>query len=144
MTLTYPHVVLRLSYLCAHSIGRITRGLLLDVAKQVDVVEPIVKFTESLHGVSGVRDITNVGLEQWHPKPDCHYDLIWVQWCVGHLKDEQLVELLIRCRDSLSSDGVIVVKENLSTTATDVFDETDSSVTRSEPRPNGSQHSGVP
>lgn len=137
-------MVLRLSHPCVHSIGRITRGLLLDVAKQVDVVEPIVKFTESLHGVAGIGDIANVGLEQWYPKPDCHYNLIWIQWCVGHLKDDELVELLMRCRDCLSSDGVIVIKENLSTTATDVFDETDSSVTRSEPCPDESQRSELP
>lgn len=94
------------------------------------MVEPIAKFTESLHGVSGVRDIVNVGLEQWHPKPGCQYDLVWIQWCVGHLTDDQLVELLARCRDSLTSDGLIVIKENLSTSMADEFDETDSSVTR--------------
>lgn len=128
-----PLTVRRLSHVCnARSIGRITRGLLVDVAKQIDVVEPIPKFTESLHGVPGVRDIENVGLEKWHPRPDRNYDLVWVQWCVGHLTDDQLVELLIRCKDSLNRNGLIVIKENISTTAADVFDETDSSVTRSE------------
>lgn len=116
----------------ARRIGRITRGLLLDVAKQIDVVEPIAKFTEALHGVPGVRDIANVGLEKWHPKPDRRYDLVWVQWCVGHLTDDQLVQLLVRCRDALNPHGLVVIKENLSTTGADVFDEEDSSVTRSE------------
>lgn len=116
--------------ICTHRIGRITRGLLLDVAKQVDVVEPVAKFTDSLRNVSGIRTINNVGLEQWHPKPDCHYDLVWIQWCLGHLTDAQLLELLVRCRDALSHDGLIVIKENLSTGTTDIFDEEDSSVTR--------------
>lgn len=100
------------------------------MSKQVDVVEPVAKFTESLRGVPGIRRIANVGLEEWHPQPDYHYDLVWIQWCVGHLTDDQLVELLVRCRDSLNRDGLIVVKENLSSSTVDIFDETDSSVTR--------------
>lgn len=135
--LAHPSLSRRLSHARprARRIGRITRGLLLDVAKRIDVVEPISKFTEALHGIPGVRDIENVGLEKWHPKPGRRYDLVWVQWCVGHLTDNQLVQLLVRCRDALNPRGLVVIKENLSTTGADVFDEEDSSVTRSEREP---------
>jgi protein N-terminal methyltransferase len=53
--------------------------------------------------------------------------------------DQQLVEYLERCKDVLRRDsveeggkttGLIVVKENLSTSGVDLFDEEDSSVTR--------------
>ncbi|KAI0383106.1 alpha-N-methyltransferase NTM1 [Hypomontagnella monticulosa] len=120
-------------------IGRITQGLLLEMAETVDVVEPIAKFTAALEGRPGVGRIYNVGLEEWRPgdeSVDYEYDLIWNQWCLGHLTDQQLVAYLRRCSGALSvsddgkTKGVIVVKENMSTSGKDLFDQEDSSVTR--------------
>ncbi|RWA14246.1 hypothetical protein EKO27_g874 [Xylaria grammica] len=121
-------------------IGRITCGLLLDLAGTVDVVEPISKFTEALAKSQGVGNIFNLGLEEWRPDEtgNLSYDVIWNQWCLGHLTDTQLEEYLLRCKSVLSVGengdvkGVIVVKENMSTAGEDLFDETDSSVTRKE------------
>ncbi|GAP91146.1 putative duf858 domain-containing protein [Rosellinia necatrix] len=121
-------------------IGRITSGLLLDLADTVDVVEPVSKFTDSLEKREGVGRVFNTGLEEWHPDEagDVCYDVIWNQWCLGHLTDIQLVEYLVRCKSVLSANddgstkGVIVVKENMNTGDGDDFDETDSSVTRKE------------
>lgn len=113
-----------------YSVGRITEGLLLEVAEQVDVVEPIAKFTASLTGKAGVRNVHNVGLEEWQPADDVRYDLVWTQWCVGHLTDKQLVQYLERCKAVLNPNGVIVLKENISTSGNDLFDDEDSSVTR--------------
>ncbi|KAK8117664.1 uncharacterized protein PG998_005945 [Apiospora kogelbergensis] len=99
-------------------IGRITQGLLLDISQTVDVVEPIAKFTQSLTKTPGA------------------YDLIWLQWCLGHLTDTQLVAFLRRCCQALvasaSPSAVIVVKENNTTTDADLFDDLDSSVTRTD------------
>ncbi|KAK2608630.1 hypothetical protein QQS21_002859 [Conoideocrella luteorostrata] len=111
-------------------IGRIPEGLLLKVAKQADIIEPVSKFTDKLKGKAGVRHIYNVGLEDWQPAADVIYDLIWVQWCVGHLTNEQLVGFLETCEGVLNSAGVIVLKENLSTGDEDVFDAEDSRVMR--------------
>jgi protein N-terminal methyltransferase len=52
---------------------------------------------------------------------------------VGHLKDHELVEYLKRCAKGIREGGVIVVKENISNCPDDVYDEVDSSVTRSVP-----------
>lgn len=113
------------------SIGRITEGLLLSIAEEVDVVEPIAKFTEGLSKKTGIRQVFNVGLEEWQPSEGVKYGLIWNQWCVGHLTDEQLVRYLERCKTVLTpDDGLIVVKENTSTSGVDLFDDEDSSVTR--------------
>ncbi|KAG8625111.1 hypothetical protein KVT40_006862 [Elsinoe batatas] len=62
------------------------------------------------------------------------YDLIWNQWCVGQLTDKQLTEYLAKSIAWLSPGGFIVVKENLSNhvLGQDIFDETDSSVTRTK------------
>jgi protein N-terminal methyltransferase len=109
----------------------VTEGLLLDgIAQQVDVVEPIAKFTAELQTTPGVRHVFNIGLEDWQPGEGVQYDLIWVQWCVGHLTDKQLVQFLERCKTALNPDGVIVLKENNTTGGQDDFDDVDSSVTR--------------
>jgi len=105
--------------------------LLLRVCDHVDVVEPIAKFTSRLQGKQGVRSIYNVGLEEWHPVEGAVYNLFWLQWCLGHLTDGQLVAFLQRAKAALMPDsGLVVIKENLSTADEDLFDETDSSVTR--------------
>lgn len=113
------------------SIGRITEGLLLNVAQEVDVVEPIAKFTQALEKKPGVRRVFNMGLEEWQPSEGDQYDLIWIQWCLGHLKDDQLVQFLERCKSVLTpNSGLIVVKENITSGDNEIFDEQDSAVTR--------------
>ncbi|KAK1761431.1 alpha-N-methyltransferase NTM1 [Echria macrotheca] len=125
-------------------IGRITKSLLAPLASQIDIIEPIKKFTDTISLPASspsspsatLRHIFNTGLESWTPQPaETKYDLIWTQWCVGHLTDAQLVLYLVRCSSSLSPDGgggLIVIKENLSTSGEDAFDAEDSSVTRTD------------
>ncbi len=96
-------------------------------------MEPIAKFSDNLKDKDAIGKIFNVGLEDWSPQEsgESKYDLIWNQWCLGHLTDAQLTTYLEKCQMALKEDGLIVVKENLSTSMVDVFDEVDSSVTRS-------------
>ena len=107
----------------------------------VDIVEPVEKFTrqiaegeefQKLREAAKVGEVVNKGLEDWIPTRK--YDLIWNQWCVGHLTDSQLVAYLERCGAALSEGGWVVIKENISTdiNGDDIYDELDSSVTRSE------------
>lgn len=118
---------------CGAGIGRITTGFLSRVAETTDIVEPVEQFTQRLvAGQKGVGEVYNIGLEGW--RPTARYDLIWNQWCVGQLTDAQLVAYLQRLPGVLSAGGWIVVKENLSNDheGKDVYDETDSSVTRTD------------
>lgn len=104
------------------------------------MVEPIAKFTSELAGKAGVGKVHNIGLEEWgldqesgsdDVSSNLMYDLFWNQWCVGHLNDDQLVKYLERCKARLSdAEALIVIKENITTSGKDVFDEVDSSVTR--------------
>ncbi|KZF26195.1 hypothetical protein L228DRAFT_242627 [Xylona heveae TC161] len=136
------------------------------------------KSFAALREAGKIGNVYNVGLEDWDPTvchrssssetvaPESQehgdgpqkkkqkttdapkYDLIWNQWCVGHLTDEQLVAYLKRCAQALAPGGWIIVKEN-NTTSTkkvpnvkpkwiedeeeeDLYDEEDSSVTRSD------------
>lgn len=91
-------------------------------------MEPIAKFSEKLQDHPNVGNIFNVGLESWTPSEE--YDLIWNQWCLGHLTDLQLKEYLERCKRGLKKAGFVIVKENLSELPNDLFDDLDSSVTR--------------
>ncbi|KAG8217922.1 alpha-N-methyltransferase NTM1 [Butyriboletus roseoflavus] len=63
------------------------------------------------------------------------FDVVWCQWCLGHLNDEDLITFLKRSSAALRNQtGVIVVKENLCSekrAPRTVFDEQDSSWTRS-------------
>ncbi|KAJ5689654.1 Alpha N-terminal protein methyltransferase 1 [Penicillium macrosclerotiorum] len=131
------HGKLSLGVDCGAGVGRVTEGFLSHVCEVVDAVEPVEKFTQVLkdgklkkEGVVG--DIYTVGLENWHPEKK--YDLIWTQWCVGHLTDSQLIEYVTRCRTSLTESGIMIVKENLSTdpSGQDMYDDLDSSVTRTD------------
>ena len=105
---------------------------MLSIASTVDIVEPIAKFSDTLEGKPGVGNIFNVGLEDWSPleSEETKYNLIWNQWCLGHLTDVQLLEYLKKCKKVLKDGGWIVVKENMSTSGMDNFDDVDSSVTR--------------
>ena len=126
---------------CGAGIGRVTAGFLGTVCSVVDVVEPVEKFASEAKnrdvvgsgGGGRVGEVYVTGLEDWAPE-EARYDLIWNQWCLGHLTDEQLRAYFERCKKALTVDGWIVVKENMSTSlkGEDVFDRQDSSVTRTD------------
>ena len=123
---------------CGAGIGRVTTGFLSEVCDVVDVVEPVEGFARviregKLKDAGKVGEVYVIGLEEWMPGPE-RYHLIWNQWCLGHLTDSQLVGYLRRCRGAVVDDGVVVVKENISTSADglDLYDELDSSVTRTD------------
>lgn len=77
-----------------------------------------------------MRHFLCVGLQGFVPEPRS-YDVIWVQWCVGHLPCDDLVAFLRRCRDGLRDGGVLVLKENIAKSGF-LFDDEDGSVTRSD------------
>ncbi|KAF1350128.1 alpha-N-methyltransferase NTM1 [Delphinella strobiligena] len=129
---------------CGAGIGRISLGFLSKISDVVDIVEPVEKFTREIsegdsfreiRANGGVGKIWNLGLEAWHPDPDEYrYDIIWIQWCIGQCTDAQVHDLLSRIQSCVVKGGWIVVKENLSNHPddVDVYDGTDSSVTRTD------------
>ena len=122
---------------CGAGIGRVTAGFLSKVCEVIDIVEPIQKFAEEVKkaemtGSGKIGKTYVMGLENW--EPDGKYDLMWNQWCLGHLTDKQLVAYLERCKKAIVEAGWIVVKENMSTAwnGEDMFDEMDSTMTRTD------------
>ncbi|KAG5180113.1 AdoMet dependent proline di-methyltransferase-domain-containing protein [Tribonema minus] len=100
---------------CGAGIGRITRDFLLQHFDAVDMVEQSPKLLEAAPRFLGpLRDCVEyicMGLQDFCPPADT-YDVIWVQWVVGHLTDVDFVKFLRRCRQALRPHGVLVLKDN--------------------------------
>ncbi|KAG6866959.1 hypothetical protein C0991_003875 [Blastosporella zonata] len=88
-----------------------------------------------------VTFLDRIGYQPTQPLHDIGsgFDVIWCQWCLGHLSDADLVAFLRRSHAALKQSekgtSLIVVKENLCQDMKDgsartVFDEQDSSLTR--------------
>lgn len=118
---------------CGAGIGRITKHLLIHNFDKVDLVEQDPKFISEakvfLGGCKKVGQYFNTGLQSFQPKL-CSYDVIWCQWVLGHLTDEDFVRFFKACSKGLKENGVIVVKENVTSSDSIEVDEQDSSVTR--------------
>jgi protein N-terminal methyltransferase len=58
-----------------------------------------------------MRNFLVCGLQDFTPAAGA-YDVIWMQWVLGHLPDNDLVDLWVRCKSGLKPGGFLVVKEN--------------------------------
>ena len=100
---------------CGAGIGRVTEYVLSNFFKEIDLVEKDKKFIEKCKTkFSGNNKIKNIYLSPLESfKFEKNYDLIWVQWCLENLEDEDLEPFLNKCYTHLNDDGLIIVKENL-------------------------------
>ena len=100
---------------CGAGIGRVTEYVLSNFFKEIDLVERDKKFIEKcktkFSGNSKIKNIYMSPLESF--KFERKYDLIWIQWCLENLEDEDLEPFLNKCYNHLNDDGMIIVKENL-------------------------------
>ena len=105
---------------CGAGIGRVTENVLCNFFKEIDLVEKDKKFIDKckikFSSNNKIRKIYMCPLESF--KFEKKYDLIWIQWCLENLEDEDLEPFLKKCYNNLNDDGLIIVKENL-----DTFDE---------------------
>lgn len=97
-------------------IGRVTKHLLLPHFKHVDVVEPcepfVLKFRELMSQEledGRVKDIFHVGANEMQFAAG-RYDIVWAQWVLQHLTDDDLTAFIGRaCR---AANCCLVIKEN--------------------------------
>nr|XP_046146395.1 N-terminal Xaa-Pro-Lys N-methyltransferase 1 isoform X2 [Oncorhynchus gorbuscha] len=118
---------------CGAGIGRITKRLLLPLFNTVDLVDVTQEFLDQAKVYLGddskrVENYFCLGLQDFIPQ-DRRYDVIWIQWVIGHLTDDHLVEFLHRCRGGLRPEGIIVIKDNVAYEGV-IPDDVDSSVCR--------------
>ncbi|KAL3678367.1 hypothetical protein R1sor_021323 [Riccia sorocarpa] len=126
---------------CGAGVGRVTKNLLMHHFNEVDLVEPVQQLIEvaqqDLHldfDSLGTRmrkvNFFNCPLQEYVP-PAERYDVIWIQWCIGHLTDADVIEFFNRAKLGLKRGGFIVLKENVAKSGF-VLDKEDFSVTRSD------------
>ncbi|KAJ4746306.1 Alpha N-terminal protein methyltransferase 1 [Rhynchospora pubera] len=128
---------------CGAGIGRVSKNLLLRHFNEVDLVEPVSHFLETARenlSPSNImqEDDTNkatnfycVPLQDFTPEPG-RYDVIWVQWCIGHLPDEDFISFFNRAKAGLKTNGFFILKENTTRGGGFVLDKDDQSITRSD------------
>nr|CAG4650522.1 EOG090X0EJQ [Sida crystallina] len=118
---------------CGAGIGRITQGFLMKNFPIVDLVEQDGKFLQTAQNTLATTrhqgQFFHSGLQNFNPENGA-YDVIWIQWVLGHLTDEDLVAFLKRCQSGLQPNGLVVIKENVTSSGEVEMDSTDSSVTR--------------
>eukprot|EP00984_Skeletonema_dohrnii_P033059 scaffold28506_cov78-Skeletonema_dohrnii-CCMP3373.AAC.1 len=122
---------------CGAGIGRVSKGLLLPLGiSQCDLIEPsprlISSAPEYLGSSASKCRFFCTGLQDFQPKADS-YDIIWMQWMIGYLTDDDLVQFLKRCVPALRKGGIVVVKDNTCSQEAFVVDRDDASTTRSLP-----------
>lgn len=69
------------------------------------------------------------GLQDFIPEPG-RYDVIWCQWVIIYLRDDDLMTFFQRCKLGLAENGLMFVKENITDEEQLDLDGDDSSVTR--------------
>ena len=100
---------------CATGIGRVTENVLLNFINEIDLVDNNEKFIDKCKNKfnlnNKVKDIYLSDLQIFKFKKK--YDLIWIQWCLENLEDDDLDIFLNECYSHLNDGGKIIVKENL-------------------------------
>lgn len=130
---TFPNLSEQIGLDVGAGIGRITRNLLAKYCSQVDLLEPAAQFVAQarleLADLPQTIGFYEKGMQDF--VFERQYAIVWCQWCLGQLPDEVLVDFLKKCAENLVPGGIIVAKENNSTTE-DLYDDTDSAVTRTD------------
>ncbi|KAJ4702851.1 alpha N-terminal protein methyltransferase 1-like [Melia azedarach] len=103
---------------CGCGIGRITKNLLIRYFNDVDLLEPVLLIFFVFH----FRSLLQIPGK---------YDVIWIQWCIGHLTDDDFVSFFKRAKVGLKPGGFFVLKENIARSGF-VLDKEDRSITRSD------------
>jgi SAM-dependent methyltransferase len=100
---------------CAAGIGRVTEYVLSNFFKEIDLFEKDKAFLEKCKkkfiGNDKIKNIYESSLENFQFKRK--YDLIWIQWCLENLEDDDLRPFLKKCFENLNDNGIIIIKENL-------------------------------
>jgi protein N-terminal methyltransferase len=96
-------------------IGRISMSILTKHFRHITLVEPVAKFLRKAEADVAQTGVTvraiECGAQDWQIDED--FDCIWLQWVLMFLTDEDAVSLLMRCKQHLRPNGIVVVKDNM-------------------------------
>jgi protein N-terminal methyltransferase len=119
---------------CGAGIGRVTKNLLLSRFNHVHLVEQSPRLMAAAPEYLGKESngkITCIveGLQDFNPAPNT-YDVIWIQWVIGHLHDLDFIHFFRRCAIGLKPGGIIALKDNTTSNCAFLVDKEDSSIAR--------------
>ena len=104
---------------CGAGLGRISNGILLKLGgiEQCDLIESSANLLDAApdylgNAVSARCRFFCTGLQDWQPAPNT-YSIIWIQWVLSYLTDDDIIRFFRRCGESLVDDGLIILKENM-------------------------------
>ena len=108
-----------------------------DKSKSVTFIRGTLQAFNPSNPTENTTLLGRVGFNPPDSDLESKFDVLWCQWCLGHLSEADLRSFFIRCKKALRDPkhSVIVVKENLCRDSDEggprtVFDEDDSSLTR--------------
>jgi len=134
---TNPRISKSVALDCGAGIGRVSKNLLLKIFETVDLLEQNPDFLEQAKTYIAQANTKNKlgklicsGLQSFVPDSK-RYDCVWIQWVLGYLTDEDLVQFFKRCVTGLKKGGIICVKDNINKKGFIVHKD-DSSITRSD------------
>jgi protein N-terminal methyltransferase len=100
---------------CGAGIGRVTTYVLQNYFEEIDIMEQEQKYVDyciqNFKENTKIKNIYQSGLQEF--KFESKYNVIWAQWCLENLDDDDLIIFLNKCKLNLEDDGCIVVKENI-------------------------------
>lgn len=100
---------------CGAGIGRVTSSVLTKYFDECDIMEQDEKFVDhcrkSFSDEPKVKDIFKSSLQDFEFSKS--YNIIWIQWCLENLDDQDLSNFLIKCKNNLEENGMIIIKENI-------------------------------
>jgi protein N-terminal methyltransferase len=121
---------------CGAGVGRISQFLLSKKLATIDLIEPCSKLLEKAKTelprtlkTSQIGNFECTPLQSWRPEEN-RYHIMWHQWVLLYLTDDDCVAYLERCKRALAEGGYICIKENVALKGTFLVDNDDNSVTR--------------
>ncbi|XP_062412347.1 N-terminal Xaa-Pro-Lys N-methyltransferase 2 isoform X2 [Sardina pilchardus] len=103
---------------CGCGIGRVSKGVLFPIFETMEMADMMEEFLLHAHEeylgdyADRVESYFCYNLKDLRLAPR-RYDVVWIQWVACHLTDKDLTEFLMRCKDSLRPNGVVVIKDNM-------------------------------
>lgn len=113
-------------------IGRITTGQLSKLFTHSDLLEQNQAYIDKAKEILGQNhkgEFYTAGCQDFVYTQK--YDVIWIQWVIGHLTDKDCVEYLRKSKLALAEGGVIIMKENISSGCF-IIDKEDCTIIRDE------------
>lgn len=122
---------------CGAGIGRVSKNVLLKIFDKVTLLEPTVKLIDKAKEMLPTDRVLHFHvnpIQNMEPKPDeiGSYDLVWFQWVLCYADDAELVNVLSVTKKYLNQNGIIGVKENISSNSENIYDSVDDSTIRTD------------